>query len=217
MISPEGTWTAMGSAEHEPKSVTFLPDGEAWRVTHLQDEGSTELLGVGFIHKGFLCVARGLVQQAADLGDIVGLVKYDLSNLGELPATWYHCSLKGHLSKGLSSSGPLETIFGEYQADYSSDDGVAFNPLRKTITKENDAMRFAWWDNERFHYLGIGQIVAEDLFAAWGPPGAIVQFAYYTLEVPDEHLRGQWWDLGRNFSGAEELTRSGALPTDRRR
>ena len=163
---------------------------------------------MGFFHKGFLCVARGLVQQAADLGDIVGLVKYNLSQLGELPATWYHCSLNGHLSKGHSSNGPSQSIFGEYRADYSSGEGVAFNPLRKTVTQENDAIRFAWWDDERFHYLGVGQIVADDLFAAWGPPGAIVQFASYGLNSEDGHLHGKWLDLGRNRSGTESLRRS---------
>ncbi|WP_430448194.1 hypothetical protein [Rhodophyticola sp.] len=205
MIDPKGTWTAQEGGDGGPKSVRLAKEGDAWRVTHLQRTGYPELHGVGFTYKGFLCIARGLVQQAADLGDVVGLVKYDITQFGELPAAWYHCSLNGQLSTGLSSGGPSTSLLGEYRADYSSGDGAAFNPLRKTISMEGDAMRFAWWDDERFHYLGIGQMVAGSLFAAWGPPGALVQFAFYDLDTEDGTLQGQWWDLGRSFSGSETL------------
>lgn len=208
MINPEGTWAADGLNSCGPHSTTFTQEGEAWTVVCSQTPDFPRLLGVGFTHGNFLCVARGHVEQQADLGEIVGLVKYDISQFGELPATWYHCSLNGRLSRGLSSDGPTETLFGEYRADYSSGDGIAFNALRKTIARENNCMRFAWWDNERFHYLGVGQTMANSLFAAWGPPGALVQFVCYDLASENTCLRGRWWDLGRGYSGHETLVRS---------
>lgn len=207
MINPKGRWNVIEANDKSPVSVSFENDGDAWSVVCERDKRLPELLGVGYVHKGFLCVARGLVQQDAELGHKVGLVKYDLRTPGELPARWYHCSLGGILSEGLSSDGPATTIVGEYRADYASGDGTAFNPLRKTIIERSDRFEFSWWDDDKFHYLGVGCIVADDLFAAWGPPGAIVQFAYYNLDSSGSTIRGRWHDFGRSFSGIETLKR----------
>lgn len=207
MIDPTGHWTVFEGHPRNPQSISFDTDGEAWSITCERSNGLPDLLGVGLEHENFLCVARGLVQQNAELGHKVGLVKYCLNTPGELPATWYHCSLNGKLSEGFSSDGPQATLTGEYRADYQSGDGVAFNPLRKTITKRGNGFELSWWDDEHFHYLGVGRIVGGCLFAAWGPPGAIVQFSYYDLSSPEPDIRGSWQDLGRDWSGTEILKR----------
>ena len=59
MINPEGRWTAFGSSGCGPKTVTFRPDGEAWRVTLLENEGSTELLGGGFFSQRVSLCCQG--------------------------------------------------------------------------------------------------------------------------------------------------------------
>ena len=92
MLNPQGNWTIRDSESQFLQTVAFEPDGEAWAVRHERRDGQSAFEGVCFIHKSFLCLARGLVSQPADLGKKVGLVKYDLSKLGELPARWYHCS-----------------------------------------------------------------------------------------------------------------------------
>ena len=207
MIDPKGHWRIVEAKGNHPASISFKKDGEAWSVRCKRYGGLPDLLGVGFIHGDFLCIARGLVQQDADLGQKVGLVRYDLNMPGKLPAKWYHCSLKGKISDGLSSNGPTSTIIGEYQADYANSDGMAFNPLRKTITQHKHCLQFSWWDDEKFYYLGVGCIIAGNLYAAWGPPGAIIQFVYYNLNSSRSALHGQWYDFGRNLSGTEILAR----------
>ena len=207
MNNSDGTWAVKSPEKNNPKLISFEPDGEALAVRCQRGNGLPDFLGVGFVHDNALCVARGLVQQKAELGQKVGLVKYDIRALGELPARWYHCSLNGRISDGLSSAGPSETLIGEYRADYSAGDGTAFNPLRKTIAKRDDEYQFSWWDDEKFHYLGIGCIVANNLFAAWGPPGALVQFVSYDIGTSGQTLCGNWYDLGRGLSGTETLER----------
>lgn len=207
MISPEGQWIITDPQGTNPKSMSFEIDGEAWSVICERGNGQADFLGVGFTHNGSIFVARGLVRQDAELGEKVGLVRYDMSSLGELPARWYHCSLGGRISEGLSSAGPSDSIFGEYRADYASGDGTAFNPLRKTIVEQSNGLQFTWWDDEKFHYMGVGCMVADDLLAAWGPPGALVQFVHYKPAPSGQMLHGRWYDLGRNLSGTEVLAR----------
>lgn len=201
----EGRWSVR-TAGQERYQLDFRPDGEAWAV-RLEGNGRTpSMSGVGFEHNGFLCVSRGIVTQAAELGGSVGLVQYDVTTFGNLPARWYHPSLNGQLSEGLSANGPSDTLVGEYDADYQNAQGDAFNPLRKTITKSEDRHLFSWWDETRFHYLGVGRLLAGALFAAWGAPGAILQFAAYDLRSGSDQVEGAWLDYGRNRAGTEVLT-----------
>ena len=171
-------------------------------------DGSHDLTGVGIVSKGNrLCVSRGIVNQTAELDKSVGLVCYDISRFGELPARWYHPSLQGLISDGHSADGPENTLEGEYKADYEDKNGNAFDPLRKTIEKVREEYRFSWWDSTKFNYVGVGQSLENELFAAWGPPGSIIQFAQYELDEQNQTLIGSWIDYGRNMNGSEKFRR----------
>jgi len=201
-----GKWRN-NSAIHGATTVTFERDGEAWSMILEGTSDTPSMRGVAFEHEGFLCLARGIVLQSADLDGTVGLVQYDIQNFGSLPARWYHPSLGGKLSEGFSANGPEDMIVGEYQADYQDSEGSAFSPLRKTIARAGPGYQFSWWDEERFHYLGVGREVHGALFAAWGPPGSIIQFVYYNLRQPGDSIHGEWIDYGRNRHGSEMLSR----------
>lgn len=208
MLDPSGTWSVDGNNDGY-EFIEFTPYGEVWTVglTHKKDLPS--MRGVGFFHQGYLCVARGIVVQPAELDGTVGLVQYELQNFGTLPARWYHPSLSGTLSEGLSFDGPSDGIVGEYYADYQDREGSAFTQLRKTILKATGCFHFSWWDYEKFHYIGIGSIVAGNLFAAWGPPGSIIQFVYYDFRYAETGVCGAWYDYGRGKRGIEVLCRLG--------
>ena len=206
-MNPSGRWLATNGS-HDKYIIEFERCGEAWSVFMDGINNTPPMQGVAFEHDGLLCVARGIVTQIADLDGSVGLVQYNLKNHGNLPARWYHSSLVGKLSEGLSANGPAKTIAGEYHADYEDANGNAFNPLRKTITKTNTYYVFAWWDEEKFHYVGIGKEVSGALFAAWGPPGSIIQFSCYDFRQTQDRIHGEWLDYGRNRRGLETLSRA---------
>ena len=206
MLKIDGSWSANGN-DGIKRILKFEPSGDAWTVNYADEEGSSLMRGVGFFHDDILCIARGVVNQSAQLDGTVGLVQYELQTFGTLPARWYHSSLDGSLSEGLSSEGPIDGIVGEYRADYEDQEGKAFNPLRKTILETNGHYSFAWWDDEKFHYVGVGYEVSGSLFAAWGPPGSIIQFAFYKMCTNSETIEGEWFDYGRSRKGLETLTK----------
>lgn len=187
--------------------MTLDQDGEVWSVRMDMEGHTMPLTGVGFEHNGYLCIARGIAVGAAELDGSVGLVRYDLQKPGNLPARWYHPSLDGRMSDGISTDGPTNSLTGEYNADYESLDGIAFNPLRKTILDNGAGYQFSWWDDEKFHYVGVGNKINGSLYAAWGPPGSIIQFVSYNIQGADGILEGDWIDHGRNKFGIESLSR----------
>ena len=209
----EGKWkvqtnnTSTTDAVKMDGVLTISPSGNAWDIRIDLDNGKEPVLGVGFVNGNFLCVARGIVTQKAELGETVGLVEYDISTLGNLPARWYHPSLAGTISKGISTHGPTDTLVGEYQADYSSKEGVAYDALRKTIIDLKTMYQFSWWNNSRFHYVGTCTIVNDYLYVAWSAPGSIVQFVHYDLTNTENAAVGAWSDFARNKFGSESLDR----------
>ena len=201
----QGKWcrTIEGQADD---TIEFMPDGDTWSILITQQDGTPVLSGVGFEHQGFLFTSRGIAATSTELGGTVGLVRYDICDLGNLPARWYHTSLRGKLSDGLSTHGPKDKLVGEYRADYEDASGNAFNPLRKTISETNRALEFSWWDEEKFHYVGVGQKINGSLFAAWGPPGSIIQFANYDIRNASSNLCGSWYDYRRGRDDQEYLS-----------
>lgn len=212
----EGRWRTSDARGPEGQpyqaSATFTADDEAllgrWAVV---DEGRTrQLTGVAMANEDRLCAARGVVTQDAELAGSVGLVCYRIDTYGHLPARWYHPSLGGRIGDGLSAEGPTDGLCGDYRADYASGSGGDFEPLRKTVTRRDEASEdiyeFVWHTDSKVHYIGVGRVFAGRLWAAWGPPGALIQLVNYTLSGDRRVMEGSCLEAGRPGQGIEILT-----------
>lgn len=169
-------------------TLAIQPDGEAlsltWRFAGLT--GSPSIFrGVGFVREMELYAAR--IPTDDHDGSKPGVVVYDISRLGRLPARWYHEDLQGMLGSGLSVDGPTDTLIGTYKAEYGSAT-QEFAPLRKSLTEHGRGYRFRWSDPERDIYTGIGFAKRNILVCAWGEPSAKLEVVHYQMEQPGRLL-----------------------------
>lgn len=219
-MRPEGVWETDPTPPNAPTdasirrcSLALHTDGEACLVREGSPGGAGPTLeGVALVIDERLVVARGVVMGEAELGGSVGLVCYDTRMPGRMPALWYHPSLRGRVSEGLSDHGPVGGLVGEYTADYADAAGTAFEPLRKTIQGIGaDGYLMSWWTESRFHYLGVGLGWEGHLAAAWGPPGSVIEIGVYECAADDtDAIVGRWADYGRARRGRETLRRRDA-------
>ena len=190
--------------------LAITTDGQAFRLEwSFPGHTPAHYDGVGFFLGDAFYASRSPARSDPDPDAFAGIVRYDTSRLGDLPARWYHPSLNGNVCNGRSTDGPPESLSGIYTADYSSADGHEFLTLLKTISPDGVGYRLSWTTAGHEDFSGVGAAAPAELYAAWSnPPRAEIQVMRFAPLDDNTGLHAQWLDaLDMSAIGTETIPR----------
>jgi hypothetical protein len=208
-LSAAGTTPALRSYSAH---LTVTPDGDAYRLhweISYSEPGRTArpdiFDGVGFFLGNVFYASRSYARPADNGAQHAGVVRYDTTTFGDLPARWYHPSLNGKVCHGRSTDGPTDRLDGSYTANYSSDE-AAFATLVKTISKFGDAYKISWTENGEQIFSGVGFAIDGEFYSAWAsPPRSDLHVLRYEL-MDGGNLSAAWINAENpNGVGTETL------------
>jgi|GEM_PF-2777723 len=211
---PSGIYDLSGlHHDGEPYNGTLdiSDDGDAyllsWQMQGRDATRNTMFSGVGFVTGNLLVAGRSPINFPPLPS--VGVVVYDISKKGTLPARWYHNNLKGKLGQGLSTEGPSDSLTGTYVAEYGSQN-EEFTPLRKEVITHGKGFHFRWLQGQETMFIGVGFSLGLSMFCAWGTPRQEIDVLVYQVSRNGE-LDSEWCALsgdGANFGTESAVLRS---------